>query len=101
MVSLVHDPEQNLNKHPFNETFLVDTTESLIKEQYKHFRPPLELSLLNPATGNELARIMVAHTKSKGIFDSVNLARFEQLSERNRKNSTLNVFQFGNVATNG
>ena len=85
LVNLVHDPEKNTRKHPFDETFLVDTTESLIKEQYKHYRPPLELSLQEPTTGNELARIMVAHTKSKGIFDSVDLARFEQLSERNRK----------------
>ena len=85
LLTLVHDPEKNAKKHPFNETFLVSTTESLIKEQYKHYRPPLELSLQEPASGNELARIMVAHTKSKGIFDSVDLARFEQLSERNRK----------------
>ncbi len=35
--------------------------------------------------GNELARIIVAHAKSKGIFDNVDFARFEQISERNRK----------------
>lgn len=85
LLTLVHDPEKNARKHPFNETFLVDTTESLIKEQYKHYRPPLELSLQDAATGDELARIMVAHTKSKGIFAAVDFARFEQLSERNRK----------------
>ena len=84
--SLVHDPELKTSKHPFNEYFLVDTTDSLVKEQYKHYRPPLELSLCEPGAGGaERARIIVAHTKSKGIFDSVDLARFEQLSERNRK----------------
>ena len=30
----------------FDEPFLVDTTNRMIKEQYKHYRPPLELSLL-------------------------------------------------------
>lgn len=85
VVELVHDPEQNASKHPFQNNFLVDTTESLIKEQYKHYRPPLELSLQPAGGGADLARIIVAHTKSKGIFDHVDLARFEQLSERNRK----------------
>lgn len=84
-VKLVHDPETRSNKHPFDERFLVDTVDTLIKEQYKHYRPPLELSLQDPAGNNELARVIVAHTKSKGIFDAVDLARFEQLSERNRK----------------
>ncbi|MEP3479606.1 MAG: hypothetical protein ABJZ55_10195 [Fuerstiella sp.] len=85
-VSAVHDPEKEKPKHPFNKPFLVDTTDSLVKEQFKHYRPPLELSLRNPVDGGaELARVIVAHTKSKGIFDSVDLARFEQLSERNRR----------------
>ena len=34
---------------------------------------------------HELVRIIVAHTKSKGIFDMVDMTRFEQLSERNRR----------------
>ena len=85
-VLLTHDPELRTSKHPFNKHFLVDTTDSLVKEQYKHYRPPLELSLREPGgNGAERARIIVAHTKSKGIFDSVDLARFEQLSERNRR----------------
>ncbi len=84
-IDVVHDPETSQNKHPFGEAFLVDTTDSLIKESYKHYRPPLELSLRDVGTGDELARVIVAHTKSKGIFEKVDLARFEQLSERNRK----------------
>lgn len=85
-VSLTHDPERNAKKHPFDQPFLVDTLESLIKEQYSHYRPPLELSVREPGHGgDEVGRIIVAHAKSKGIFDSVDLARFEQLSERNRR----------------
>jgi endonuclease/exonuclease/phosphatase family metal-dependent hydrolase len=85
-VNLVHDPERNAKKNPFENPFLVDTIESLIKEQYKHYRPPFEVSVREPGqAGAEKARIIVAHTKSKGIFDAVDWARFEQLSERNRR----------------
>jgi predicted extracellular nuclease len=85
-IKLIHDPEKNAKKNPFDQPFLVDTLESLIKEQYKHYRPPLELSVRKKNSPDaEIARIIVAHTKSKGIFDSVDLARYEQLSERNRR----------------
>ena len=85
-VILEHDPETNARRNPFDRTFLVDTLDTLIKEQYKHYRPPLELAVREPATPEtEVARIVLAHTKSKGIFDLVDLARFEQLSGRNRK----------------
>lgn len=84
-VTVTHSPVLDQKKDPFNETFIVDTTESLIKEQYKHYRPPLELSVQPAAGGDELAKIIVAHAKSKGIFDNVDLARYEQISARNRK----------------
>lgn len=84
-VTVKHAPVLDKSKDPFDQPFLVDTTDSLIKEYYEHYRPPLELSVRPAAGGDELARIIVAHAKSKGIFDSVDLARFEQLSERNRK----------------
>jgi len=71
------------NGKRFDEPFLVDTTNRLIKEQYEHFRPPLELSLLTP-DGQFISRVIVAHTKSKGIFDMVDYARFEQISARDR-----------------
>ncbi len=84
-VHIVHKPEKNAKRHPFDEPFLVDTNESLIKEHYKHYRPPLELSVRMATDINtEIGRIIVVHTKSKGIFDAVDMARFEQLSERNR-----------------
>ncbi len=84
-VKLVHKPEKRTSKDPFDRPFLVDTTDSLIMEQYKHYRPPLEVSVKSATSNKEIARIIVAHTKSKGIFDNVDMARFEQLSERNRK----------------
>lgn len=67
----------------FNEPFLMDTTNRMIKEHYKHYRPPLELSILG-LDDRLLSRVIIAHTKSKGIFDKVDYARFEQLSQRDR-----------------
>ncbi len=84
-VTLKHAPVRSQKKDPFNEPFLVDTTDTLIQEQYKHYRPPFEISVRPAAGGDELARIIVAHAKSKGIFDAVDMARFVQISERNRK----------------
>ncbi|MDJ0884068.1 MAG: hypothetical protein QNJ48_07895 [Desulfobacterales bacterium] len=84
-VTLAHKPTKAQNKNPFNQPFLIDTNEELIKESYAHYRPPLELSVKSAAGGDELARIIVAHAKSKGIFDRVDFARYEQLSERNRR----------------
>ena len=75
-------PSQNKDNR-FNAPFLVDTTNKLIKEQYEHYRPPLELRVTN-LSDNELMRAIVAHTKSKGIFSPVDMARFEKISERDR-----------------
>lgn len=81
-----HAPEASNSKNPFNKEFFVDTTNDEIKECYKHYRPPFEISVQSIKNkSNELMRIIVAHTKSKGIFTAVDLARFEQLSERNRR----------------
>lgn len=70
-------------KNQFDKPFLVDTTNKLIKEQYKHFRPPLELTIKNLA-GDEFTKVIIAHTKSKGIFSAVDYAKFEQISARDR-----------------
>jgi len=70
-------------KNQFDQPFLVDTTNKLIKEQYKHYRPPLELTIKN-LTGDEFSKVIVAHTKSKGIFTAVDYAKFEQISARDR-----------------
>ncbi len=83
-VRVRHKPTKAEKKNPFDQPFLVDTTDSLIKEHYEHYRPPLEVEIQD-TSGNELARAIVVHAKSKGIFERVDMARFEQLSERNRK----------------
>ncbi|ODS37945.1 MAG: hypothetical protein A7316_08820 [Candidatus Altiarchaeales archaeon WOR_SM1_86-2] len=84
-VKVSFKPETNA-KNPFDKPFLVDTTDSLIKEHYKHYRPPLELLVTDANDeNNRLTRIIVTHTKSKGIFKKVDMARFEQISERDRK----------------
>lgn len=84
-ITLAHRPTKAKNKNPFNQPFLMDTNEELIKESYEHYRPPLELSVKPSGGGDELVRIIVAHAKSKGIFDRVDFARYELLSERNRR----------------
>ena len=50
---------------------------------YKHYRPPLEVKVKVKDTGNEF-RLIVAHTKSKGIFSSVDMVHLERESRRNR-----------------
>ncbi|MBO6517303.1 MAG: hypothetical protein JJ975_12200 [Bacteroidia bacterium] len=67
----------------FNKPFLMDTSNRLIREQFVHYRPPLELTIKD-LMGEELTRVIIAHTKSKGIFTAVDYARFEQISERDR-----------------
>lgn len=81
-IKVLFTPETQAGKR-FDEPFLIDTTNRLIKEQYKHYRPPLELSILS-LDDQLISRVIIAHTKSKGIFDMVDYARFEQISERDR-----------------
>lgn len=80
-----HSPEKRVTKNPFDKAFYVDTTDDRIKEYYKHYRPPFEISVRKPNGRAELMRIIVAHTKSKGIYESVDLIRYERLSKRNRR----------------
>lgn len=81
-IKVLFTPETRSDKR-FDEPFLVDTTNRLIKEQYKHYRPPLELSIVG-LDDSFISRVIIAHTKSKGIFDMVDYARFEKISERDR-----------------
>ena len=79
---LEHTPE---TKNSFDEEFLADTLEKSIKEQYKHFRPPFEVTIKKKETQEKLFKMIIAHAKSKGIFDNVDYARYEYLSELNRR----------------
>lgn len=81
-IKVLFTPE-TMEGDSFNQPFLMDTTNRMIKEQYQHFRPPLELSILG-LDDSLFSRVIIAHTKSKGIFDKVDYARFEQLSQRDR-----------------
>ncbi|MHA7128379.1 endonuclease/exonuclease/phosphatase family protein [Algoriphagus namhaensis] len=81
-MKVLFTPETRAGKR-FDEPFLMDTTNRLIKEQYKHYRPPLELTILG-TDDTFISRVIIAHTKSKGIFDMVDYARFEQISSRDR-----------------
>lgn len=81
-IKVLFTPETKAG-HRFDEPFLQDTTNRLIKEQYRHYRAPLELSILG-MDDTFLTRVIIAHTKSKGIFDMVDYARFEQISARDR-----------------
>jgi hypothetical protein len=81
-LKVLFTPETKPGKR-FDEPFLTDTTNRLIKEQYEHYRPPLELSILG-LDDQLFSRVIIAHTKSKGIFDMVDYARFEQISQRDR-----------------
>jgi endonuclease/exonuclease/phosphatase family metal-dependent hydrolase len=67
----------------FDGEFYFDTDDDRIKEVYKHYRPPLEAKVKVKATGKEF-RLLVAHTKSKGIFSSIDMIHLERESRRNR-----------------
>jgi len=69
----------------FNEVFIADTLAADIDELYRHFRPPLELTIKRKVDQAKLFKMIVAHAKSKGIFDNVDYARYEHLSELNRR----------------
>lgn len=81
-----HDPggDPNVKKNPpFDGEFYFDTDDDRIKEVYKHYRPPLEVRAAVNQTGTEF-NVMVAHPKSKGIFDSMDMLHWERSSRRNR-----------------
>ena len=68
---------------PFNGQFFYDTDNDRIKEVYKHYRPPLE-ALVTVNNTNKEFKVLIAHTKSKGIFSSVDMLHWERENHRNR-----------------
>ncbi|MCG6887509.1 MAG: endonuclease/exonuclease/phosphatase family protein [Proteobacteria bacterium] len=68
---------------PFNGEFYFDTDEDRIKEVYKHYRPPLEVEVVVTQSGNTM-KMIVAHPKSKGIFNSMDMLHWERESKRSR-----------------
>ncbi|WP_102107534.1 endonuclease/exonuclease/phosphatase family protein [Oceaniglobus roseus] len=69
---------------PFDESFEIDSDADGIREVYRHYRPPLELSVTR-ADGGPPFRAMVVHAKSKGIFTAMDRIHYERTSDRNRR----------------
>ncbi len=68
---------------PFDGEFFFDTDDDNIKEMYKHYRPPLEIEVKVNQSGTTF-RIIIVHTKSKGIFNNMDMMHWERASTRNR-----------------
>jgi hypothetical protein len=82
---LAHDPggqPGSKSNPPFDDQFFFDTDDDNIKEVYKFYRPPMEVKV--QLTNGEIFYLMGVHTKSKGIFNSVDLVHLERESRRNR-----------------
>jgi endonuclease/exonuclease/phosphatase family metal-dependent hydrolase len=81
-----HEPGGNTRlkrNPPFNGQFYFDTDDDRIKEVYKHYRPPLELRVKVNQSGKEF-NVIIAHPKSKGIFNSMDMLHWERESKRVR-----------------
>ena len=86
VLTVSHSPggSTNSKSNPrFDGQYIIDTDEDRIKEVYAHYRPPLEARVTVQASGKEF-RLIVAHTKSKGIFNSVDMIHLDRESRRNR-----------------
>jgi len=92
-IALLHDPAVQIQHEPggqancpenppFDGQFLFDTDDDTIKELYEHYRPPLEVSVNG---GGHQFRLIVAHVKSKGIFNAVDVAHWELENQRSRR----------------
>ena len=68
----------------FDREFLYDTDDDRIKEVYQFYRPPLEARAKIKGTNRTLYFIL-AHTKSKGIFNSVDVIHWGRDNMRNRR----------------
>jgi endonuclease/exonuclease/phosphatase family metal-dependent hydrolase len=85
--TVTHTPGGNAASEknpPFTGQFFFDTDEDRIKERYEFYRPPLEARVQVNASGEEF-HLIVAHTKSKGMFNAADLVHWRSESERNRR----------------
>ena len=82
-----HDPGGRASSRvnpPFDQEFLVDSDVDGIDEVYRHYRPPLEARVTR-TDGGPAFWLMVVHAKSKAIYDAMDRAHFNRVSERNRR----------------
>lgn len=87
VVTATHDPggsTTSKTKPTFNRQFEIDSDGDDIKELYRHFRPPLEAKVTR-ADGGADFWVIVAHAKSKGIFDNTDRLNFDRISAKNRR----------------
>lgn len=68
----------------FYEPWIADIEGDGLKEQHKWERKPLEV-VFEIGSGGPRLRIILAHTKSKGIFSVVDLHNFQKIALANRK----------------
>jgi endonuclease/exonuclease/phosphatase family metal-dependent hydrolase len=68
----------------FYEPWEIDIDNDGLKEQYSWDRKPLEV-LFKVGSGGPQVRMILVHTKSKGIFSVVDLYNFQKISLANRK----------------
>jgi len=68
----------------FYQPWSDDVDNDGLKEQYHWERKPLEAVFAIGGTGQQL-RLILAHTKSKGVFSVVDLHRLQEISLANRK----------------
>jgi predicted extracellular nuclease len=85
VVTMAHNPGGGGVTNPrFDGELRVDTDNDRISEHYKMYRPPLETDVTVTASDNTF-KLMLAHTKSKGIFNSMDYIHWQRENERNRR----------------
>ena len=86
ILTVLHEPAGTSNPEDnprFDRVFHFDADNDRIFEVYNHHRPPLEAKVkIN--TSNKEFRLLVAHVKSKGVFDNVDMIHLEREARRNR-----------------
>lgn len=83
-MTVTHEPDgtDSRSNPRFDGEFFVDADQDGIKEVYRHYRPPLEAKV--ELTGGGTFSVIGVHTKSKGIFSSMDQVHLERESQRNR-----------------
>lgn len=85
VLTVDHNPSGGTKTNPrFDDEFHVDTDEDRIPEIYKMYRPPLEADVTVTSTGQQF-KLMLVHTKSKGIFSTTDFLHWQRENERNRR----------------
>lgn len=70
----------------FYDPWNVDIDSDKVTERIRWERKPLEVTLsIGGGAGAQRVRLILVHSKSKGVFDVVDLSRFQTISMGNRK----------------